>query len=78
MMKDKVSFVARSEDGQVFRIDVCANVIPAGARAQPNAVHEGLKELWTSDGRRVNRIDKGVYEIVESGVRLTSDDPDAL
>ncbi len=36
--------------------------------------------FWTSDGRPVNRIDKGFYEILEPGrpnVPVTSDDPDA-
>jgi hypothetical protein len=32
-------------------------------------------ELRTANGQRVNRISKGLYEIVETGVRLTSNDP---
>lgn len=37
----------------------------------------GLKRLTTTEGYHVNRIDKGVYEIVETGERLHTNDPKA-
>jgi hypothetical protein len=38
----------------------------------------GLGELWTTDGHRVNRLDKGHYEIIGwTDVEVWSDDPNA-
>ena len=37
----------------------------------------GLERLMTDDGRNLIRTEKGVYEIVETSVRIASTDPDA-
>lgn len=72
-------FRARNEDGQEYVIEVHTNWIDAGTMKDPNAkIPAALKELWTSTGERVNRIEKGTYEIVSSGLILTSTDPNAL
>jgi len=44
----------------------------------PYAVIEGMIELKTESGQSVSVIAKGRYEIVQTGVMLTSDDPNAL
>jgi hypothetical protein len=38
---------------------------------------EGIKSLRTADGQRLNRIDKGKYQVVVTGEILESDDPTA-
>lgn len=38
---------------------------------------EGLKELRTPDGLHVNRLGRGEYQIVQTGVSLRSNSPDA-
>jgi hypothetical protein len=39
---------------------------------------EGLSEIRTVDDRAVNRLEKGRYQIVQTGEILTSNDPNAL
>jgi len=36
-----------------------------------------MKELRTSNGEKVNRLDKGKYEIVALDLIITSDSPNA-
>lgn len=77
MEKLTLTFTAQSEDGREFTIHQFINFIEAGTMDDPNAVVEGLKRLVTSEGDSVNRIEKGKYEIVQGGIVLTSDDPEA-
>ena len=71
------AFTARSDDGRQYTIYIYTEYTNAGSRDDPHAVLEGLKELVLSDGSPVNRRDKGVYEIVGTGITLRSDSPDA-
>ena len=69
------SFDAFDESGQPVQIDVFVDIVDIGTRLDPGATAKGLRTLRTKDGRSVNRIAKGRYEIVQSGVKLRSDDP---
>lgn len=71
------TFTARSKDGQEFVLHVYTNFIAVGTLSNPRAEVPGLKRLRTSDGMAVNRLDSGRYEIVQTGVVVMSDAPDA-
>jgi hypothetical protein len=43
----------------------------------PNAEIEGLKQIQTDDGKHVNRLEQGRYQIVATGQTLRSTDPNA-
>ena len=77
MREHTLTFTAKSEDGREFTIYQFTDLVDTGTRGDPNAAVEGLKDLVTSEGDSVNRIEKGKYEIVQQGLRLTSDDADA-
>ncbi|MEE9448853.1 MAG: hypothetical protein V3V72_02290 [Ignavibacteriaceae bacterium] len=72
------TFKAFSEDGQEFIIHEYTNFIKSGTFENPNRVTPGMKELRTSNGDKVNRLDKGKYEIVSTALVVTSDSPDAI
>ena len=38
---------------------------------------EGMEELKTFEGMAVNRLEKGKYQIVQTGIIVQSDSPDA-
>jgi hypothetical protein len=69
----KCSFPARDGQGKTRSLDVF--VEDAGTRGNPKAEVERLRILRTREGQHVNRLDKGRYQIVETGEILTSDDP---
>lgn len=65
-------FSARAADGTVYRIIEYAHMQDVRTRSTPNARDvEGLHELTTHDGLRVNVIADNEYEIVDLGVKLT-------
>ena len=74
------SFTAVDGDGNehtvnIFRGMIASTHLSSRVRTQMPA---RLRELRTSDGRAVNRIDKGSYEIVDHPmIPITSDDPNA-
>jgi hypothetical protein len=76
MQKQIGSFVAKDSHGNQHTITVSQKFIEA---VDQHGEHwgelPGLKSLET-DGRPVNRLEKGQYQIV-GGVLLTSDDPRA-
>jgi hypothetical protein len=53
------TFRAKSEDGQVYTVHQYQTFIEAGDEWLP-----GLKSLKLSDGRAVNFIEEGTYDIV--------------
>jgi len=71
------SFVAVDEAGNEHIIEIWTEMIETLTRGDPNAEIEGLKELRTEDGLAVNRIEKGKYEVVQTGQVLRSQHPDA-
>lgn len=77
MTKLTRTFEALDTDGKEHTILEWTNLIHAGTMTDPHAVIEGLKTLRTSNGLSVNRLEKGKYQIVQTGVSLHSDSPDA-
>ena len=73
------TFTARGDDGREYTVYIrrtpSKNV---GSRDDLGAMLEGINSYELSDGSPVNRRDKGVYEIVSTGVILRSDSPDAF
>src|SRR5688500_13968711 len=64
-------FSARAEDGTVYRIIEYAHMQDVRTRATPNARDvEGLHELTTHDGMRVNVVGENEYEIVDLALKL--------
>ena len=76
--RHKSTFDAYDEGGQRYRLHVWVDVHDVGDREDPDAEIEGLKSIATDDGRAVNRLEKGVYQIVGPNIRLRSDDPEAF
>lgn len=78
MQKLKGTFIAKDDDGQEYVVEIYVNLIDVGTHDDdPNATIEGMKSLLTEDGLHVNRIDKGEYLVVQTGLRLHSDSPHA-
>ncbi len=77
MKKQTGQFTATGDDGRRYTIYIYTDFIDAGHFGNPNAVVEGMKELLTSDGMAVNRHQKGEYQIVQTGLMLRSNAPDA-
>jgi len=71
------SFTAVDEEGHEHTIHIYVDVVDAATMGDPNAEIEGLKSLKTEDGGNVNRLEKGKYQIVQTGQILTSGDPAA-
>jgi hypothetical protein len=77
MKKRTGSFRATGSDGRQYTVYIYTDFIDIGSFQNPNAVVEGLKELRTSDGMPVNRLQQGEYEIVQTGIVLRSSSPAA-
>jgi len=71
------SFIAVGEDGSERKLHIFTQIIDAGTLDNPDAELEGLKELRTDDGKAVNRLEKGKYQVVVTGETLRSDSPNA-
>lgn len=71
------SFTAYDDSGNSYVLEIYADVIDAGTMDDPNAEHFGVHKILTADGSHVNRVSKGSYQIVSSGLNLKSDDPSA-
>lgn len=77
MLKHTGTFEAVGSDSETYTVFVFTNYIDVRTMTDPHAVIEGLKELRTSDGLAVNQVRKGEYKVVQTGVALRSDSPDA-
>ncbi len=71
------SFLAEGGDGRQHLVNVYADVVDVGTRADPAATGPGEKRFRTSGGQTVTRLEKGLYQVVETGVLLRSNSPDA-
>ncbi len=72
------SFVAVDQQGRRVRVLKSQTMHDVRTHGEPNAPPmPGLMSLRTEDGKAVNRIEKGKYEVVQTGVILRSDEPDA-
>lgn len=77
MQEFERSFTARDNAGNEYKIDIYVDIHDAGTFDDPGAKIRGLKSLETEHGDAVKRIAKGQYELVETGIVLFSNDPDA-
>ena len=77
MKKRTDSFSATGNDGLQYTVYIYTDFINAGSFEDPNAIVKGIKELRTSDGMLVKRRKQGEYEIVQTGVVLRSNSPQA-
>lgn len=75
-MRIKKQFTANGSDGKSYEIYVVVPLIDTSDLSGKSS-KEGLPDLRTLDGLNVYRIDKGCYQIVETGVFLKSSDPNA-
>lgn len=76
-VKNLGSFTAHDAHGKAVRLHVYQEMIDMGdLRSGPEQI-PGLKFLRDDRGNSVNRKEQGVYEIVQTGERLTSSDPAA-
>ncbi|PXX87834.1 hypothetical protein [Halomonas heilongjiangensis] len=71
------SFVAHDNEGNQYVINIYTDIIDAGTFEDPNATREGLKRLISENGSNVNHLEREKYQIVQTGVVVRSDDPDA-
>jgi len=77
-MKRKTGqFIATDENGRRYTILIFRNIVKAGTFENPNKEVEGIGELKTFEGMAVNRLEKGKYQIVPTGIIVQSDSPDA-
>jgi hypothetical protein len=76
MMKLEGAFQARDKEGRVYLIEKWMKFADATTSAG-RGMEPVQPSLRTSDGRHVNRLGKGRYEIPEDDIALTSDDPAA-
>ena len=71
------SYSAVGIDGRSYTVRVWHNFTSSGPLDDPVPEAADFRTLCTSDGRNLNYIEKGQYQIVVTGVVLHSDDPDA-
>ena len=64
------TFTAQGDNHKSYTIYVYTNFYDASSHNDPTAKVSGLKELQTSDGAPVNWKEKGIYQIVTTGVIL--------
>jgi hypothetical protein len=77
-MKRKMGqFIATDEKGRRYTILIYMNIMKAGTLENPSEEVEEMEELKTFEGMAVNRLEKGKYQIVKSGIIVHSDSPDA-
>jgi len=78
--KLKGTFRARDAKGNEYTVQVIATYRELTYLSEPSeTVENALKELKLTDGRHVNRIEKGKYAIVGIPmIEITSDDPNAV
>ena len=77
-MRRKIGqFIATDENGRRYTILIFTNVIKAGTLENPSMEVEGMEELKTFEGMAVNRLEKGKYQIAQTGIIVQSDSADA-
>jgi hypothetical protein len=80
MKKRMGEITTNSEDGKEVQLIIYQN-FKETTNKDSGGIREyipGEKEIITSAGQRVNRIEKGKYQIIETGEYLISDYPGAI
>jgi hypothetical protein len=73
----QVSINAIDKNVHQYKVDIYTDDMNGGNFQAPNILNPEMKELRTDDGMHVKRRKQGVYEIIETGVMIYSDSPDA-
>ncbi len=77
-MKRKTGqFIAEDEKGRRYTIVIYTNITKAGPVENPGEGVEETTELKTFEGMAVNRLEKGRYQIIQTGTVVQSGSPDA-
>lgn len=76
-LKRRGSFMAKGNDGQTYTVHMYVKVLDIPHFEDADAKMEGLGRLKTDEGYTVNYLSRGSYEIMETGVKLTSNAPNA-
>ena len=71
------SFIAKNKDGDCYQINIFGEIRDSSTMNNPFGNTLGNMELRLEDGTAVNIVGKNRYTIYDSGIELTSDDPDA-
>ncbi len=77
MRRKMGQFIATDENGRRYTILIYTNVAKAGTLENPSMEVEGMEELKTFEGMAVNRLEKGKYQIAQTGIIIRSDSPNA-
>ena len=74
-MQHTGAFMAEGSDGKTYAVNVFTNVgtMPDGTAA----IDPGPRIFQTSEGFTLSWVSKGVYKMLQTGVILRSDSPDA-
>jgi hypothetical protein len=75
MLRHTSTFTALGDDGCEYTLHVYTNYISKRTLSDGNREVEGIKQVQTSDGKKVNCLGNGNFRIVSTGVNLHSDDP---
>jgi hypothetical protein len=76
--KSSHSFSATYAERRTHRDLRSRTTLKLAGSVLPKETLEGMSELRTDEGYAVNLLEKGVYQTVETGVTLTSNDPKAF
>jgi hypothetical protein len=68
---------AKDPSGRKHKLKVYATYRQPTSLTGPTNVVKGMEEFETEDGRQVIARGNGEYEIVSTGLKLHSDDPNA-
>lgn len=77
-MGRQVRLAAKGDDGRDYTVVIAYTTMDVSDLANPGATMEGLPHLLLSTGQDLSRVRKGVYEIMDTGVVITTDDPRAI
>jgi hypothetical protein len=70
------SFLATDAAGKRYQLHAYTEYIDVATTGGRSEV-AGAKKIRTDNGQKVNRHEKGKYQIAATGLELTSDDPNA-
>ena len=73
----KKRYPATGSDGSTYEVHVYVQT-PSAEGTDHVAPIEKITSLRTAEGAELRMIGKGRYEIIDSGITLTSSNPDAI
>ena len=77
MRRKMGQFFATDENGRRYTILIYMDITKGGTVENPIGEVEGTTELRTFEGMAVNRLEKGKYQILQTGIVVHSDSPGA-